>query len=51
MEFLSVMSGADVTNMVKLAQLLHSSEELGCIMINNFVVFLGGGVDIFIKIF
>ena len=51
MEFLSVMSGGDVTNMVKSAQLLPSSEELWCIMINNFVTFLGGGVDIFIKIF
>ena len=35
--------------MVKSAQLLPSSEELWCIMINNFVTFLGGGVDIFIK--
>ena len=43
MEFLSVMSCGDVTNMVKSARLLHSSEELWCIMINNFVVFLGAG--------
>ena len=46
-----MMSGGDVTNMVKSARLLPSSEELWCIMINIFVIFLGGGVDIFIKIF
>ena len=46
-----MMSGGDVTNMVKSARLLPSSEELWCIMINNSVIFLGGGVDIFIKIF
>ena len=43
MELLSVMSGGDVSNMVKSARLLDSSEELWCIMINNFVIFLGGG--------
>ena len=51
MELLSVLSGGDVRNMVRSARLLDSSEELWCIMINNFVIFLGGGVDIFIKIF
>ena len=44
MEFLSVMSGGDVTNIVKSARLLPSSEELWCIMINNFVTFLGVGL-------
>ena len=36
MELLSVMSGGDVRNMVKSARLLDYSEELWCIMINNF---------------
>ena len=40
----NVMSGGDVTNMVKLARLLASSEELWCIMINNFVDFWGVGL-------
>ena len=45
------MSGGDVINIVKSDRLLDSSEELWCIMINNFVRFLGGGVDIFVKKF
>ena len=49
MEFLSVMSGGDVTNMVKSARLLDSSEELWCIMINNSVIFLGGWGGYFYK--
>ena len=43
------MSGGDVINIVNSDRLLDSSEELWCIMINNFVRFLGGGVDIFVK--